>query len=156
MEFDLRRAKYSDLENLVELRIALLQEVGKMGNKEELEEVRNANRLYYEKHLKSGDYISFVTESQGQIIGTIGLIIINRPPYLHNLLGMDAYIMNVYTTPDFRGKGIATALLDKSIEYAKSNNAGRIILTASADGKPVYEKRGFKLKSSAMELVLNG
>ncbi|MNJ80642.1 Acetyltransferase (GNAT) family protein [compost metagenome] len=60
----------------------------------------------------------------------------------------------MYTIPNCRGKGIATALLDHCIEYAKSSNVGRIILNASADGKPVYEKRGFKLRKSAMELVL--
>lgn len=156
MEFNIRRAEHSDLESLVELRVALLQEVGNIKNKEEMEEVRSANKMYYEKHLNNGDFISFVAESQGKIIGTSGLIIIIRPPYLHNLLGIDAYIMNVYTIPNYRGKGIATALLDNCIEFAKSNNVGRIILNASADGKPVYEKRGFILKNAAMELVLNG
>ncbi|MNZ83568.1 Acetyltransferase (GNAT) family protein [compost metagenome] len=121
-----------------------------------MESVRNANKMYYEKHLNNADFISFVAESQGKIVGTSGLIIIIRPPYLHNLLGMDAYIMNVYTVPNYRGKGIATALIDSCIEFAKSNNVGRMILSASVDGRPVYEKRGFILKHSAMELVLNG
>ncbi|MCR2805462.1 GNAT family N-acetyltransferase [Paenibacillus soyae] len=156
MEFMIRRAEHSDVEELVELRMALLQEVGGLTNKTEIETVSHANKMYYEKHLKSEEYISFVAESQGKLIATSGLIIINRPPYLHNLLGMDAYIMNVYTIPTYRGNGIATALLDSCIEFAKNNHVGRIILTASADGLPVYEKRGFKRKSSAMELVLNG
>ncbi|WP_176444774.1 GNAT family N-acetyltransferase [Paenibacillus herberti] len=156
MEFKIRRAKHSDLENLLELRIELLQEVGNIKNKEEMDKIRNANKMYYEKHLNNGEYISFVAESQGKIIGTCGLILIMRPPYLHNLLGIDAYITNVYTIPNYRGKGIATALMDNCIEFAKSNNVGRIILNASADGKSVYEKRGFILRNSAMELVLNG
>lgn len=156
MELNVRRAEHSDIENLVELRIALLQEVGNIKNQEEMEEVRSANKVYYEKHLNNGDFILFVAESQGKIIGTSGLIIIIRPPYLHNLLGIDAYIMNVYTIPNYRGKGIATALLDNCIEFARSNNVGRIFLNASADGKPIYEKRGFILKNAAMELVLNG
>ncbi|SDS14535.1 Ribosomal protein S18 acetylase RimI [Paenibacillaceae bacterium GAS479] len=156
MEFDLRRAKQSDVESLLELRIELLQEVGNIKNQEEMERVRSANKMYYEKHLNNGDYISFVAESQGKIIGTCGLILIMRPPYLLNLLGIDAYITNVYTIPNYRGMGIATALMDNCIEFAKSNNVGRIILNASTDGKSVYEKRGFILRKSAMELVLNG
>lgn len=155
MEFDIRRAKHSDLENLVELRIALLQEVGNIKNKEESDKVRDANKKYYDEHLNKGAFISFVAESQGKIIGTSGVILISRPPYIHNLLGIDAYIMSVYTIPNYRGKGIATALLDNCIEFAKSTHVGRIILTASAAGKAVYEKRGFKHKNSAMELVLD-
>lgn len=156
MEFSIRRAEYTDLENLVELRMALLQEVGNMRTEEEIDKVRDANRVYYEDRLNNGDYISFIAKYQGEMIGTIGFIMIIRPPYLHNLLGIDAYIMNVYTVPDYRRKGIATALLDYGIEFAKSRNVGRMILNASPDGRAVYEKRGFKLRNSAMELVLNG
>lgn len=156
MEFEIRRAKHSDSENLAELRIALLQEVGNIKNKDEMEIVREANKQYYEEYLNNGNYISFIAEYEGKVIGTIGLIMITRPPYLHNLSGIDGYIMNVYTTPHNRGKGVATALLDHCIEFATSNNVGRMILNASVEGRPVYEKRGFKLRSSAMELVLNG
>ncbi|KRE29649.1 GNAT family N-acetyltransferase [Paenibacillus sp. Soil522] len=156
MSFIIRHANHADIETLVELRIALLQEVGNIEVEDDIQKVSAANKMYYEKNLLTGEIVSFIAEAQGEIIGTSGLILITRPPHLHNLSGIDAYIMNMYTLPNWRGKGIAKALLDACIEFAKSNNVGRIALDASSDGKLVYEKRGFILKNSAMELVLNG
>ena len=55
-------------------------------------------------------------------------------PTHHNPSGNKAYIMNMYTNPKYRRKGIA------------------ISLEATDMGKPLYEKYGFKKMNNEMEL----
>lgn len=82
-----------------------------------------------------------------------GLLFFERPPTAGNLSGVDAYVMNMYTVPEWRGQGLAGALLRELIAHVRATPARRIWLHASAAGRPVYEAQGFVPKSSAMELV---
>jgi len=62
--------------------------------------------------------------------------------------------MNMYTLPQWRGKGIATALLQELIEYVKTTTeAKRIWLRTTRDGQSVYEKSGFVFTTDEMEYV---
>jgi GNAT superfamily N-acetyltransferase len=61
--------------------------------------------------------------------------------------------MNMYTVPAWRGHGLASATLQEMITYAKRMGARRIWLHATPAGRPVYEKAGFVLRQSEMELT---
>jgi len=83
-----------------------------------------------------------------------GFVLFRRPPYPKSLSGVDAYIMNMFTVPEWRGKGIGGDLLDHCIQYCKDNGVGRIWLHASEAGRSLYIKKGFVDKKSEMELIL--
>lgn len=56
-------------------------------------------------------------------------------------------ILTILTHPNARGKGKATALLNRLISYAKENNAHQIFLEVNVENKPavsLYEKMGFQ------------
>ncbi len=61
--------------------------------------------------------------------------------------------MNMYTVPEWRRKGFATALLRELIAFAQGTQARRIWLHASEAGRPVYAAVGFVPKTSMMDLV---
>ena len=63
-------------------------------------------------------------------------------------------IIGVYTAPDHRGKGIATALLRKLIDEAKGRGVYLIRLSASDLGKPVYKQFEFAEDGKYMKLDL--
>ena len=60
----------------------------------------------------------------------------------------------MYTAPDYRGRGIATTLLNKLLDVAKQRGVHQIWLHASHLGKPVYERVGFVEANEYMELIL--
>ncbi|OYE00485.1 hypothetical protein CDG79_34875 [Nostoc sp. 'Peltigera membranacea cyanobiont' 232] len=103
--------------------------------------------------MPSGEFLAWVAEVDSQIVATSGLVFFQRPPYNGNLSGLEAYIMNVYTIPMWRGLGIATALLKEIISFVRATEAKRLWLHATEDGKPMYEKFGFVLTSKEMEIV---
>lgn len=76
-------------------------------------------------------------------------------PYNSNLSGLEAYIMNVYTIPMWRGQGIATALLKEIICFVRETEAKRLWLHTTEDGKRIYEQLGFVSTSKEMDMVCN-
>ena len=52
-------------------------------------------------------------------------------------------VVNVYTVPEWRGRGIARALMRVLMDWAVTRGADRIVLHASDQGRPLYESLGF-------------
>jgi GNAT superfamily N-acetyltransferase len=142
-----------DLEALVQLRLSLLREAGNLQSDTPTAALVEAIRQYLTKTLPTGQFVAWVAQVNSEIIGTSGMVMFEKPPVYGNLLGLDAYIMNIYTVPNWRGKGVATALLREIISYVKMTDARRIWLDATEDGKRLYEKFGFVSTTKEMELL---
>lgn len=61
------------------------------------------------------------------------------------VFGDVAWIAMVLTDPAFRGRGLATALMKHAIAYLEGRGVRSMRLDATALGKPVYEKFGFRV-----------
>ena len=57
--------------------------------------------------------------------------------------GSQALIINVFTEPDWRRKGLAERLLKEIIEWSREQKIDRLVLHASAGGRGLYERLGF-------------
>lgn len=60
-------------------------------------------------------------------------------------VGKSLYLDDLYVKPEYRGKGIGTALLDKIFEKAKSENCRRLrwqVLNWNTPAIKMYEKAG--------------
>jgi GNAT superfamily N-acetyltransferase len=53
-------------------------------------------------------------------------------------------VVNVYTQPEWRGQGIARALMNVLMEWAAERGADRLVLHASDAGRPLYLSLGFE------------
>lgn len=151
--YNIRQANLDDLEALVQLRISLLYEAGNLHRDTPTAALIEAIRQYLTKTLPTGQFVAWVALVNSEIIGTSGVVMFEKPPVYGNLLGLDAYIMNIYTVSNWRGKGVATALLREIIRYVKTTEARRIWLHATEDGKRLYEKFGFVSTTKEMELL---
>jgi GNAT superfamily N-acetyltransferase len=152
----IRRASLEDVETLVDLRLALERESGHLTQDTLLAEVRRATRQYFLEALPAEAVLVWVAEAQGTLVATSGLIFFQKPPSERNLTGLEAYILNMYTVPAWRGQGIATRLLQTLIASAKQRQAHRIWMYATQDGRPLYERAGFVPKrrhTLEMELI---
>ncbi len=154
----LRRAMVEDVEELVELRLALMHSDNEHDEQTDDESWKKATRLYFLESLPAGTFIAWVAEAQGKIVACSGLVFFQKPPSIGNLSGLEGYILNMYTLPQWRGQGLATKLLQKLLDHAKQTKAGRVWLMATAPGKPIYEKAGFVMRPApnmqAMDLTL--
>jgi len=60
-------------------------------------------------------------------------------------------IINVFTEPQWRRQGIAGLLIKEIVAWSKSERVDRLILHASDQGRPIYERLGF-IASNEMRL----
>ena len=146
----IRRATIDDIDQLVQLCLRLFEEAGEATDDEAVTEATHA---YFIQSLPQGTFLAWVAESEHHIVATSGLVIFERPPVPGNLSGKEAYVLNMYTLPEWRGQGLATGVLQEIIHFAKQAAIRRLWLHATESGRPVYEKAGFLAKASEMELV---
>ena len=109
---------------------------------------------FFEKKTADGSLVEWLLEDNGKIVATAAILFIEFPPTYTNQAGVKGYITNMYTDPDYRGKGIASAMLDKLSDEAKKRGVTRLWLHASRLGKPVYRRFGFAETDTFMELNL--
>jgi GNAT superfamily N-acetyltransferase len=157
--FKIRRAELRDVEALVRMRFELLHVAAALGvptnlSDEEWEAVRVATRQYFERALPSGEHCGVVAEAQGIVVGCGGIVFMERPPYQGNLQGHEAYLMNMYTEPAWRGKGIGSAIVAELLRCARDAGAKRVSLDAEQDARRLYARAGFHGNVEAMEILL--
>jgi ribosomal protein S18 acetylase RimI-like enzyme len=106
--------------------------------------VRKSLLEYFTKAISSNDFIAWVAEIDGKIIATSGMVVWQKPAIYGGVeSGKLGYLLNFYTIPEARRKGIATRLLSELIEEAKSLGLKYLHLHASKDGINIYRKAGF-------------
>ena len=98
---------------------------------------------YYKKALCDDTHIAYLIFDEDRFVGAGGVSFFHVMPTYHNPSGTKAYIMNMYTNPEYRRRGIAYKTLDMLIGDAKRKGITSISLEATVMGRPLYEKYGF-------------
>ena len=149
-----RRAALHDVEALIQMRFNLLYESHFAPEGSDRARMEEAFHAYFKEHLPAGDFIGWVAEADGRVVGTGGMVLWHKPPLDDDPSGREAYVMNMYTVAEYRGQGIATRLMDILIEEARAQGIKRIRLHASEAGVRVYQAKGFVFNPSDMILKL--
>ena len=119
-----------------------------------------ASRAFFEETIAAGTYRGWlaVDPATGAVVGGAGLMLRERLPRPDRASGAvearaEGYVLNVYTEPAWRRRGVARRLMDELITWAKAHAIGRLTLHASAKGQGLYEQLGFRV-TNEMRLVL--
>lgn len=152
MGFQYKRATIDDLETLVSTRVEVLRAANKLSEDTDMSEVEKTSREYYKRALAEGTHTAYLVLDGDRIIGAGGVSYYEVMPTYHQPSGKKAYIMNMYTSPDYRRRGIAITTLDLLVRDAKERGVTDIGLEATDMGSPLYERYGFK--SSEHEMYL--
>jgi GNAT superfamily N-acetyltransferase len=95
------------------------------------------------ERLTDGRYVGLFLEENTTILAACGIFFADFPPHFLDPNPIRAYLLNFYTAPEARGRGLATQLLQHAVDECKKANVQVITLHASKFGKPIYEKFGF-------------
>ena len=140
------------LDLLVSTRIEVLRAANRLDDSADMSSVAAQSRAYYREALSDGSHTGILAFDGDRFAGAGGVSYYRVMPTFHNPSGRCAYIMNMYVRPDYRRRGIATAILDLLVTEAREKGAGRIALEATEAGRPLYEKYGFVPALSEMAL----
>ena len=149
-----KKATMKDLHILVQSRLETLRAANGLEEDTELGEVEAESAQYYAKSLDSGRHVAYLVYDAHRVIGTGGISFYQVMPTYHNATGRKAYVMNMYTNPAYRRRGIARKLLKLLVAEAADRGIGQVALEATESGRPLYEKCGFVQARSEMELQI--
>lgn len=151
-KYEYKKAKLDDIDELIQTRIMVLRAANGLPMDTDMSLVEQESRTYYEKALKGNRHIAYLVYDGKRFIGAGGVSFYQVMPTYHNPSGKKAYIMNMYTHPDYRRQGIAFHTLDLLVKEAEWKGIENISLEATRMGRPLYEKYGFVKMEDEMEL----
>ena len=147
-----KKATIEDIDELTATRIEVLRAANKLDADVDMSEVERQSREYYTKALSDGSHTAYLVFDDDLFIGAGGVSYYRVMPTYHNPSGEKAYIMNMYTAPEYRRQGIACKTLDLLVNDARNKGIKAISLEATDMGRPLYEKYGFIKMNNEMEL----
>lgn len=146
---NLRFATASDAAVLAQHRTSMFREMGYILPGREPELLR-ASQAYFAAAIPSGEYVGWIGMPAGESTPVAGAgvqfrSLLPRPASggdgVH--LGREGLVLNVYTVHAWRRRGVARLLMNTIIEWAGQNGIVHLVLGASTEGRPLYEKLGF-------------
>ena len=136
-----RKLGKNDKELFISLRMVYLNNEFDI-NENVKKEIENNLKTYFDKYIEDG-FIGIIAEYNGKIVSVAYLAISEKPANPNFINGKTGTLLNVYTYPEYRKKGIATKLIEEIIEEAIKINIKLIYLKSTNAGIKLYEKSGF-------------
>ena len=143
MDIEVRRASLADLDLLMEWRMTVLHEVFSVPLSDPMAELERENRCYYQAALPAEGHIACFACAGNEIIGCGGVCLYQEMPSPDNPGGGCAYLMNIYTRPEFRGQGAGKKIVSWLISQAAQRSITKIYLETSIGGRSLYQEMGF-------------
>lgn len=152
MNLTYKKATIQDIDLLTKSRIEVLRAANQLPDDVDMSEVEIQSYDYYKKALSDGTHTAYLVFDGDRVVGAGGISYFRVMPTYHNTSGRKAYIMNMYTNPDYRRNGIACKTLELLVADAKEKGITAISLEATDMGRALYEKYGFVKMNHEMEL----
>jgi ribosomal protein S18 acetylase RimI-like enzyme len=151
--FETRSATIEDAERIGQQRKRMFVSAGQPDDAR-MAEMAAAFVPWVREKLAEGKYVGWlVSVREGaveRVVGGAGLWLMEFPPHFLQVAPVRAYLLNFYVEPEFRGHGLAKALLETAIAEARRRGCEVVTLHASKFGRPIYGKRGFKQTNEMM------
>jgi GNAT superfamily N-acetyltransferase len=149
----IREAQLQDVAEIVRQRRRMYEDMGE-SDAAALDAMQVSTSAFLETALPSSLFRGWLAETRaGRVIAGGGMMIV---PWLSRPADPEprrAWILNVYTYPEYRRRGIARQLMQTMIEWCRRAGFQSVALHASDDGRPLYESLGFK-QTEEMKLTL--
>ena len=148
----IREASTHDAEVINAFRQAMFLDMGERPGPE-LDNVGARYLPWLRERLTNGRFRAWLAEWDGEPVASTGLWFKDVQPSPRNPLTQVAYIINVYTKPEHRGRGVARLLVQAAVDASKAAGFSVVELHASDAGRPLYASMGF-VQTNEMRLRL--
>jgi ribosomal protein S18 acetylase RimI-like enzyme len=144
MEIEFKKVGIEYLEMLVDLRMEFLQDIHPKVDLQLLDKIQKATLTYFNDLFKNNSYIGFIgTNNDGEAVCTAGLLLYYLPPLNNENHRKIGHVLNFYTKPEYRKKGIGLKLMNYLKDIAADEKINRLVLNSTEMGLSMYKKAGF-------------
>lgn len=147
--YTVRQATVGDAAVIAHHRVAMFSDMGEVASDDLAAELLGKSALALEALLREDAYVGWLAIDAGEhVIAGAGAHIKPQLPRISHdrsfvVQAPVPLVVNVYTEPPWRGKGIARALMQELMAWATDKGADRVLLHASDAGRPLYRSLGF-------------
>jgi ribosomal protein S18 acetylase RimI-like enzyme len=120
-----------------------------------LDAMCSQSRAFFRDVVPGGGFRFWMAESENQVVGAIGMVIHSTPPSPENLLGTEAYLMNLVVLPEHRRRGVGNALLRHAMAVAVTEGISVASVHACQASRALCERSGFAVSSSLPEMRID-
>ena len=139
-----RRATLEDVRAIAEHRRSMFRDIG-YHDEIALESMMERFLPWLHAKIKSGEYMEWLAVSAGGfVVAGAGLWLMDWPAHMVGSSARRGNILNVYTEPEFRRRGLARWLVEAALHWCKAHEIDFVILHASQEGRGLYESLGFR------------
>jgi ribosomal protein S18 acetylase RimI-like enzyme len=143
-EMEFKKVGIEYLEILVDLRMEFIKDIHPKIDLQLLEKIRKGTLTYFNDLFKNNAYIGFVgINNNGELICTAGLLIYYLPPLNNENSRKIGHVLNFYTKPAYRKRGIGLKLMNCLKDTAANEKINRLVLNSTKMGFSMYKKAGF-------------
>jgi GNAT superfamily N-acetyltransferase len=139
----IREIGTSEVETLTTYRMAYLTELQGEQSEEYQLKLRQELNDYFTQALTEKRFFAYLAELKGEILSFGAMVIKKIPGDFNQSSYLEGDILNMFTVPFARRKGISAMILQQLINEAKNRGISKISLHTSKDGEKLYRKFGF-------------
>jgi GNAT superfamily N-acetyltransferase len=154
-QYRIRRCDVNDAATLARHRVEMFQEMGEVPTDRLYRELLDKSTSALAAALADSSYVGWVAvpadekaKEETVMAGAGAHIKPQLPRISHDRTRVDTapvpLVVNVYTEREWRGQGIARALMRALLQWASESGSDRVVLHASDAGRPLYISLGFE------------
>lgn len=143
MTIHYKKADLNDIDHLIEARFTFLTSLLGEPSEEAKQTLHAALTTYFKQYIADKTYIGWLAFDGNELVGAGGLAVRENPGSFKIPNGKCGYLMNMYTKPTHRKKGICSTILKNLQNSAQEMGITYFELHATEEGEPVYIKDGF-------------
>lgn len=154
-KINIRKVEATDIETMTAYRIAYLTELQGERSDEYKMTLRKELLTFFKITIEKGSFFALLAECEGEILAFGGMVIKQIPGDFNQSSYIEGDILNMYTIPSARRKGISSLILTQLLKEALNMGISKVALHTSKDGEQLYRKFGFNDSGYPyLELVL--
>jgi GNAT superfamily N-acetyltransferase len=143
-DITIREAVPSESAIILHHRRSMFRDMGE-GTVEELDRMVDVATPWLARALADGSYRHWLAlDASGRVAGGGGVLLCPWPANPKDPCTERAVILNVYTEPEFRKRGIARQVMLTILAWIKEHGLRGVNLHSSSEGRALYEKLGFE------------
>lgn len=143
-QITIRKVEEADIDAMTEHRLNYLAELQGPRSEDYKAVLKKELSGYFRKSMKEGTFYAVLAELNREMLAFGGMVIKKIPGDFNKSSYLEGDILNMYTLPKVRKKGLSSMILRELIRKAREMGISKLALHTSKDGEHMYRKFGFQ------------
>lgn len=142
-KIQIREIGPNEVELLTTYRMAYLTELQGEQSKDYQQKLQDELNHYFREAMAENRFFAYLAELKGEALGFGAMVIKKIPGDFNQPFYLEGDILNMYTVPFARRKGISALILQQLLNEAHYRGISKVALHTTKSGEKLYRKFGF-------------